>query len=48
MRHQSAFSVSAVALLQLERGQTKDDASFKVNYLRPSQAERELMEKNKN
>jgi len=31
----------------LEAGEYTDDLSLKVNYLRPSQAERELMNKNK-
>ena len=47
MRHQSAFSVAAVALGLYGEGKRGSDADFKVNYLRPSQAERELMNKNK-
>ena len=47
MRHQSAFSVAAVALEKYARGEYCTDVQFKVDYLRPSQAERELMSKNK-
>ena len=47
LRHQSAYSVSCVAYAQYLRGEYADDLSLKVNYLRPSQAERELMNKNK-
>lgn len=47
LRHQSAYSVSRVAYAQYLRGKYTDDLSLKVNYLRPSQAERELMNKNK-
>ncbi len=47
MRHQSAFSVACVALSLYNEGNYVSDSSFKVNYLRPSQAERELMNKNK-
>ena len=46
--HQSAYSVAAVAYGQLLRGNSTSDTELKVNYLRPSQAERELMNKNKN
>jgi tRNA threonylcarbamoyladenosine biosynthesis protein TsaB len=48
MIHQSAYSVAAVAYSELSRGNTTSDTELKVNYLRPSQAERELMNKNKN
>lgn len=48
LRHQSAFSVATVALSQHLAGETVSDSALKVNYLRPSQAERELMNKNKN
>ncbi|MBE6535106.1 MAG: tRNA (adenosine(37)-N6)-threonylcarbamoyltransferase complex dimerization subunit type 1 TsaB [Ruminococcaceae bacterium] len=47
LRHQSAYSVACVAYAQYLRGEYTDDLSLKVNYLRPSQAERELMNKNK-
>ncbi|MBE6577837.1 MAG: tRNA (adenosine(37)-N6)-threonylcarbamoyltransferase complex dimerization subunit type 1 TsaB [Ruminococcaceae bacterium] len=47
LRHQSAFSVACVALELYGKGEHKSDTAFKVNYLRPSQAERELMNKNK-
>lgn len=47
LRHQSAASVAAVALGAYDCGKYADDRSLKVNYLRPSQAERELMNKNK-
>ena len=47
MRHQSAYSVAAVALSMHLAGTSADDSAFKVTYLRPSQAERELMNKNK-
>ena len=46
-RHQSAYSVARVAYAQYLSGEYTDDLSLKVNYLRPSQAERELMNKNK-
>ena len=48
LRHQSAFSVATVAYSQYLVGETVSDYTLKVNYLRPSQAERELMNKNKN
>ncbi len=46
LRHQSAASVAAVALKMYGEGKATDDRALKVNYLRPSQAERELMNKN--
>ncbi len=46
MRHQSAFSVACIAFEKYAKGEHKSDTDFKVNYLRPSQAERELMNKN--
>ena len=46
LRHQSAYSVASVAYRQFLEGATVSDKQFKVTYLRPSQAERELMEKN--
>ena len=48
LRHQSAFSVATVAYEQFLLGNTVSDTALKVNYLRPSQAEREMMNKNKN
>lgn len=47
LRHQSAFSVGQIALLESRAGNTTTDTELKVTYLRPSQAERELMNKNK-
>ena len=47
LRHQSASSVAAVALKKYTSGEYSNDRALKVNYLRPSQAERELMNKNK-
>ena len=47
LRHQSAYSVACVAYAQYISDNGTDDSSLKVNYLRPSQAERELMNKNK-
>ena len=47
LRHQSAYSVAAVALDKYASGNFGDDAALKVDYLRPSQAERELMSKSK-
>lgn len=44
--HQSAYSVAVAAYEKYTRGEAVTDSSFKVTYLRPSQAERELMEKN--
>ncbi len=46
-RLQSAYSVAAVAAIQKNQGCTVSDESFRVNYLRPSQAERERAEKEK-
>lgn len=48
LRHQSAYSVAAVAYRSFLNGETVTDTQFKVTYLRPSQAEREMMEKNNN
>ena len=48
LRYQSAASVATVALRKYEAGEHTDDAGLKVTYLRPSQAERELKEKQKN
>lgn len=48
LRHQSAYSVAQVALCEYKAGNTTTDTELKVAYLRPSQAERELMKKNKN
>ncbi len=45
--HQSAFSVAQVAYREYLAGKSVSDRELKVNYLRPSQAERELMNKNK-
>ena len=47
LRHQSAASVASVALRADGEGEVKTDASFAVHYLRPSQAERERLEKEK-
>ncbi len=47
LRHQSAYSVASVAYRKYLAGSSVSDREFKVNYLRPSQAERELMNKNK-
>ncbi len=44
---QSACSVASVAYRMYLNGETVSDKVLKVNYLRPSQAERELMNKNK-
>ncbi len=48
LRHQSAYSVASLGLREYLAGNAVSDKEFKVNYLRPSQAERELMNKNKN
>ena len=48
LRYQSAASVAEVALAKYSAGEYTDDAGLKVTYLRPSQAERELKEKQKN
>ena len=45
LRHQSAYSVSQVALRAFYAKNTLTDSELKVNYLRPSQAERTLLEK---
>ena len=48
LRHQSAASVAAVAARAAEEGKTGSDTAFAVHYLRPSQAERERLEKESN
>ena len=48
LRYQSAVSVAEVALRKYNDGEYTDDRNLKVTYLRPSQAERELKEKQKN
>lgn len=48
LRHQSAYSVAAVAFEKYTSGTWCDDSALKVDYLRLSQAERELMSKNSN
>lgn len=45
LTHQSAYSVATVALREYLAGNATDDKGAKVTYLRPSQAERELMDK---
>ena len=45
LRHQSAYSVAQVAKGMYEAGKYTDDAGLTVTYLRPSQAERERMER---
>ena len=45
LRHQSAYSVAQVAGEMYEAGKFTDDAGLTVTYLRPSQAERERMER---
>ncbi len=45
LRHQSAYSVAQVALRNYLAGNYTDDAKLTVTYLRPSQAERERMER---
>ncbi len=45
LRHQSAFSVAVVAMRELASGNAGSDSSLAVNYLRPSQAERERAER---
>ena len=47
LRHQSAASVASVAYRMAKDGKTVSDAELKVNYLRPSQAERERLEAEK-
>ena len=46
-RHQSAFSVAEVALRKYREGSFCTDAELCVDYLRPSQAERERAEREK-
>ena len=46
LTHQSAYSVAKIAEDASDRGKTVDEQSFRVKYLRPSQAERELRERN--
>lgn len=48
LRHQSAYSVAQVAHRLQKAGDTTDDASLAVTYLRPSQAERERLERENN
>ena len=48
LRYQSAASVAEVAIQKYRDGKYTDDLNLKVTYLRPSQAERELKEKQKN
>ena len=48
LRHQSASSVAAVAEREYAKGNAVTDASMAVHYLRPSQAERERLEKENN
>ncbi len=45
LRHQSAYSVAQVALCKYETGEYTTDSALAVTYLRPSQAERERMER---
>ena len=47
LRHQSAASVASVAYRSYINGDFVTDKEFKVTYLRPSQAERERLEKEK-
>lgn len=47
LRCQSGYSVAQVALCEYREGHSTDDVGLKVTYLRPSQAERELINKNK-
>lgn len=47
LRHQSASSVAAVALRIHKRGEAVTDSALAVTYLRPSQAERERLEREK-
>ena len=48
LRHQSAYSVAQVAYRQALAGTVTTDSELVVTYLRPSQAERTLMEKEAN
>ena len=43
--HQSAYSTAQVALRAYRAGCSTNDAEFTVTYLRPSQAERNYLEK---
>ena len=45
LRHQSAFSVAELAYKKYSDGETYTDRSLGVDYLRPSQAERERAER---
>lgn len=45
LTRQSGYSVASVALREYLAGNATDDMGAKVTYLRPSQAERELMDK---
>ena len=45
LRHQSAYSVAQVALRMYKDGALTTDSALSVTYLRPSQAERERMER---
>ena len=45
LRYQSAFSVATVALREYRAGRYGTDSDIAVNYLRPSQAERERSER---
>lgn len=47
LRHQSAASVASAAYRHYLAGEATDDLSLKVDYLRPSQAERERLENEK-
>ena len=47
LRHQSAFSVAEVAYKNYLNGEFKSDKELGVDYLRPSQAERERAEREK-
>ncbi len=47
LTHQSAYSVAQVALRAYRAGLRTGDAEFTVTYLRPSQAERTYLEKQK-
>ena len=47
LRHQSAFSVALCALREYKAGRAEGDTGLKIHYLRPCQAERERMEREK-
>lgn len=47
LRHQSAYSTAQVAYRRYLAGERGSDADFTVTYLRPSQAERTYLEKQK-